>query len=164
MFFCRRLQTLSEVSASFRGPAEEKQRLMLEEVAPSDDGATSSSSVAGEENRKKMLRERNRVHARLSRQRKRQRLDALQEENDNLTRDCKHAREEITRLRGLLEECDYENSRLRAWVDGVMQAQRLPAPSAPPATAAYPQQQAAVYEVANQPVVDEQQRSTMPFQ
>ena len=123
------LQTLSEVSASFRGEDHLSEEEKGEEVSrvPSDDGGTSSSSNVDEENRKKMLRERNRVHARLSRQRKRQRLEALQEENDALTRDCKMAREEISRLRGLLEECDYENSRLRAWVDGVMQAQRLPA-------------------------------------
>mmetsp|Transcript_13112 Transcript_13112/g.42732 ORF Transcript_13112/g.42732 Transcript_13112/m.42732 type:complete len:132 (+) Transcript_13112:199-594(+) len=126
----RRLQTLSEVSASFE--STEKHMDAMEE--PSDDGATSSSSNVDEENRKKMLRERNRVHARLSRQRKRQRLEALQEENDALTRECKMARDEISRLRGLLEECDYENARLRAWVDGVMQAQRLP--QTPPAAAA----------------------------
>mmetsp|Transcript_9381 Transcript_9381/g.14430 ORF Transcript_9381/g.14430 Transcript_9381/m.14430 type:complete len:154 (-) Transcript_9381:362-823(-) len=92
-----------------------------DDISPvSEDG---NGSIEDDECRKKLLRERNRIHARLSRQRKRQRLEALQEENTTLQRDCKKAHEEILRLRGLLEECDNENSRLRAWVDGVMQTE-----------------------------------------
>lgn len=105
------LHTLSAVASSFRDDDPQKEE---------------------DEVRKAMLRERNREHARLSRQRKRQRLEQLQDENETLSRDCKAARDECARLRDLLERCDHENARLRSWIDSII------APRSPVATHAAP--------------------------
>ncbi|KAJ8603238.1 hypothetical protein CTAYLR_003833 [Chrysophaeum taylorii] len=98
------------------------------EVEERDPSLQTLSAVAStfredsDASRKEMLRERNREHARLSRQRKRQRLEQLQTENESLSRDCKVARDECSRLRDMLDRCDHENARLRAWIDSILRA------------------------------------------
>merc|ERR1719453_2924618 len=74
-----------------------------------DDGgyARAPASRAGggslsSKDKKDLRRERNREHARNSRERKRQRLELLSEENDELRSHCNTVREENLKLRALL--------------------------------------------------------------
>mmetsp|Transcript_1354 Transcript_1354/g.3472 ORF Transcript_1354/g.3472 Transcript_1354/m.3472 type:complete len:158 (-) Transcript_1354:325-798(-) len=116
------LRTLSAVASSFRRDDS------------SDWDGTGSTKGGGDDDdvRKALLRERNREHARLSRQRKRQRLEQLQDENETLSRDCKAARDECSRLRDLLERCDHENARLRSWIDSIISPRNVTGPPPPP--------------------------------
>merc|ERR1719453_2029287 len=75
-----------------------------------DDGgyARAPASRAGggslsSKDKKDLRRERNREHARNSRERKRQRLELLSEENDELRSHCNTVREENLKLRALLQ-------------------------------------------------------------
>jgi len=92
-----------------------------EEAAPKkvEKVETTEEKDDDSDDRKRRFRERNRVHARLSRLKKKQKVEAILEENEALTREWTSARQEITRLRGLLEECGGENNRLRAWATSV---------------------------------------------
>ena len=69
-----------------------------------------------EQQRKDVRRERNRQHARVSRERKRQKLEHLQEENDALRRKEQVLVDERNRLRMRLDEQERQNAGLRAYI------------------------------------------------
>ena len=98
------------------------------ETRDSDDDADDDLASAGpfsygthgggesEKMRKDVRRERNREHARISRERKRQKLEHLQEENDALRRKEQVLVDERDRLRERLSTVEHENSQLRTWI------------------------------------------------
>jgi hypothetical protein len=69
-----------------------------------------------EQQRKDVRRERNRQHARVSRERKRQKLEHLQEENDALRRQEAALMDQRDRINARLLRVEYENRALRAWI------------------------------------------------
>ena len=92
-----------------------------------------------EQQRKDVRRERNRQHARVSRERKRQKLEHLQEENDALRRKEQVLVDERDRLRERLSAIEHENSQLRTWIsknsDGTTITGSDPLPPPPPEAA-----------------------------
>ncbi|KAJ8600395.1 hypothetical protein CTAYLR_001416 [Chrysophaeum taylorii] len=83
------------------------------------DAKTAENEEDDDEEKKQldMKRKRNREHARLSRQRKRQKIEILQEDNDALR--CANAilQEETTHLRERLAQAEREIHRLLAWFE-----------------------------------------------
>lgn len=92
--------------------------------------------------RKDLRRERNREHARISRERKRRKVEHLTEENDVLQRERLAALDECCRLRDMLARSEHENARLRSWIDSVRyqttQPPQVPFSMPPPASTAAP--------------------------
>ncbi|KAH8058338.1 hypothetical protein JL722_6199 [Aureococcus anophagefferens] len=78
--------------------------------------AAAAAATATAKQRKDIRRERNREHARISRERKRQKLEHLQEENDALRRKEQVLVDERDRLRERLSTVEHENSQLRTWI------------------------------------------------
>mmetsp|Transcript_17637 Transcript_17637/g.26517 ORF Transcript_17637/g.26517 Transcript_17637/m.26517 type:complete len:250 (-) Transcript_17637:126-875(-) len=70
-----------------------------------------------EQVRKDVRRERNREHARISRERKRKKIELLTKDNETLKKDQAAALEECCRLRDTLTRSEHENARLRAWIE-----------------------------------------------
>jgi len=70
----------------------------------------------GDAKRRDVRRERNREHARISRERKRQKLEHLQEENDALRRKEQVLVDERNRLRVRLDGAEHENAGMRAYI------------------------------------------------
>ena len=79
--------------------------------APAED-----SGPGADARRRDVRRERNREHARISRERKRQKLEHLQEENDALRRKEQVLVDERNRLRMRLDEQERQNAGLRAYI------------------------------------------------
>lgn len=80
---------------------------------------SSATSEADDKVRRDLRRERNREHARISRERKRRKVEHLTEENDVLQRERLAALDECCRLRDMLARSEHENARLRQWIDQV---------------------------------------------
>lgn len=99
--------------------------------------------------RKDLRRERNREHARISRERKRRKVEHLSEENEVLQRERLAALDECCRLRDLLSRSEHENARLRQWIDtvrynnGQQQQQQRPQQQQQPHSTGEDQQQRA---------------------
>ena len=101
--------------------------------APAED-----SGPGADARRRDVRRERNREHARISRERKRQKLEHLQEENDALRRKEQVLVDERNRLRMRLDEQERQNAGLRAYIQRHRHllgdvAQAVLAPAPPPA-------------------------------
>ena len=79
--------------------------------APAED-----SGPGADARRRDVRRERNREHARISRERKRQKLEHLQEENDALRRKEQVLVDERNRLRMRLDDQERQNAGLRAYI------------------------------------------------
>ena len=96
------------------------------------------SGPGADARRRDVRRERNREHARISRERKRQKLEHLQEENDALRRKEQVLVDERNRLRMRLDEQERQNAGLRAYIQRHRHllgdvAQAVLAPAPPPA-------------------------------
>ncbi|KAH8089988.1 hypothetical protein JL720_6284 [Aureococcus anophagefferens] len=90
---------------------------------PSDEDSNGGAGAAEdldpttlEQQRKDVRRERNRQHAGVSRERKRQKLEHLQEENDALRRQEAALMDQRDRINARLLRVEYENRALRAWI------------------------------------------------
>lgn len=93
---------------------DESSLSVLAEVAPE---ASVVSNNDDDEQVLELKRKRNREHARLSRQRKRQRVEVLQEDNDALRRSNTAVIDENARLRDRLSRAEHEIHRLRSWIE-----------------------------------------------
>ena len=113
---------------------EQQQEPLRENQEEEDEEEEKEGSTTEEKVRKDLRRERNREHARISRERKRRKVETLTEENDTLQRQRMHALEECCRLRDALARSEHENARLQAWINQMhyMSASRGLEPSETP--------------------------------
>lgn len=97
---------------------DEKQ---LESSHEDDDERPSTSKI-------ELRRERNREHARVSRERKRQRIEQLESENMRLRAEIAAIRHERAQMSARLGYIEHENSRLREWTRSQPQQHFAPPP------------------------------------
>ena len=88
----------------------------LPRFLPQVQGTAARARASADARRRDVRRERNREHARISRERKRQKLEHLQEENDALRRKEQVLVDERNRLRMRLDEQERQNAGLRAYI------------------------------------------------
>lgn len=78
-----------------------------------------------------LRRERNREHARVSRERKRQRIEHLEGENMRLRQEIDAIRHDRAQISARLSYIEHENTRLREWARSQQAQQPAQAPAQP---------------------------------
>jgi len=103
--------------SSLTTPKESASFVATKEEDAAEEDSEEESKKDDEKERKNLRRERNREHARISRERKRRKVETLTEENDSLQRERMAALDECCRLRDALARSEHENARLQQWIN-----------------------------------------------